>query len=495
MCTVAIQRLQLFRKQENAEELDLSDILIKPKLHFPDSKTLRRLRRFQKIISVAGLVFMLITIVPMLAATRLAEEESAASVAVAILIVLTVVFGLILTDVKWRLQQFGPALGAFCLACCWAMVILPLVCLVPTTLAVTSSNQDLQTISSWTIGFSCILCMLGVSSLSILLNYVYKRLEYEKLAKFCCRKMQRLLKEQGVWSRMPLLRQAFDHFYFSDESIFEAVLLEATYLTHRELTGEDKPLSCSKELLTVAELMKIVAGVHEEDDREEKKTKERKCGRWLLMLCSNKEQEEIPLELDQLLPAELGGCGPIPEDNAEIQYEERALVEQLAISASFNPARYREIFQEEEVMVTQAEAKVQQAEPLDMFKYMGGMVQRSVQTMRKQQKTMDIKELVERNKELIVTKMMELEEGEPAISNEDLSVSRANKQDRKRLLHSQHFQSLKIDRDKRKEWFRLVYKRFAHGEPGRDLEIWSILHDLRQFVRIVSDMLDRIRGQ
>ena len=481
--TITMQKLQLYRKQEDQEEMDLSDILIKPELHAPDAKTVHRLRRFQKVLSAAGLIFVLITIIPMLAATSLAEQESAASVAVAILVLLTVVFGVILTDVKWRLRQFGPALGAFCLACCWAMVILPLVCLVPTTLAVTSSNQDLQMISSWTIGFSCILCMLGVSSLSILLNYVYKRLEYEKLAKYCCRKMQRLLKENGVWSRMPLLRQAFDHFYFSEESIFESVLLEATYITHKELTSQDKPFSCSKQLLTVAELMKLVAGVQEEPDREEKRGKERRCARWILRLCSNVEQEEVPLEVDQLLPAELGGSGEIPEDNAEIQYEERALVQQLAISSSFNPARYREMFQEEEVVVAQAEAKVQ---AVDMLKYMGGLVQRSVQTMRKQQKVMGVKELVERNREMIIGKLMELEEGEPVVANEDLHVSKVNKHDRKRLLQSQHFQSLKLDRNKRKEWFRLVYKRFAHGEPGRDLEMWSLLHDLRQFVRIVS---------
>lgn len=472
--------------------MDLSDILIRPDSHSPDAKTLRRLRRFQKVLSAAGLLFLLITIIPMLAATSLAEQESAASAAVAILVLLTVAFGVVLTDLKWRLLQFGPALGAFCLACCWAMVILPLVCLVPTTLAVTSSNQDLRTISAWTIGFSCILCMLGVSSLSILLNYVYKRLEYEKLAKYCCRKMQKLLKDQGVWSRMPLLRHAFDHFYFSEESIFESVLLEATYITHRELADQDKPVSCSKQLITVAELMKLAAGQREEPDRKEKRDKERRCGRWLARICSNVEQEEVPLEVDQLLPAELGGGGPIPEDNAPIQYEERALVQQLAISSSFNPARYREMFEEEEVVVAQAEARVQ---AVDLFKYMGGMVQRGVQTMRKRQQTVGVKELVERNRELILGKLLEMEEGEPVVANEDLSVSRVNKHDRKRLLQSQHFQSLKLDRNKRKEWFRLVYKRFAHGEPGRDLEMWSILHDLRQFVRIVSTISDWTGGK
>ena len=487
--TFVMQQVQLYKHRES-EVMDLTDILLKTKKQTVDLKTVKRLRRFQKLLTLTGFLFLLLTLIPLLSVTRLADQESAASISLVLLVLLTILFGITLTDIKHRLRQFGPPLTAFCLACCWVMVILPLLCLVPTTLAVAHNTQSLQLISSWTIGFACILCMLGVSSLSILLNYIYKRLEYEKLAKYCCRRMQKLLRENGVWSRMPLLRQAFDHFYYSEESVFESVLSEATYITHRELTDTDKPLSCSKELLTVEELMKLMSGKSNTDVdlTPVRRNKHRKCSQWLVRLCSNKDQEEIPLDIDQLLTAEINGKGEIPEDNAEIQYEERDLVDQLAIYATVNPNRYRELIAEEEPVITQAEAKVQQETQarVDLSRYFGVLVQGGVRNVRDKGQGMDVKGLVERNKEVIMEKMMELEAGEPDIANEDLAVSHLSKKHRKYLLKSPHFESLYLDRDKRKEWFRLVYKRFAHGEPTRHREIWSTLTDLRQFVRIVT---------
>ena len=300
---------------------------------------------------------------------------------------------------------------------------------------------------------------------------------------------------------MPLLRIAFDHFYFSTESAFESVLSEATYITFRELTGPDKPGYFSKELLTVEDLTRLLAKrkngsssfelTEDESRRRSKRLKKRSCKQLLLSLCSTTEQDDVPIYLDQLLPAELGGVGAIPEDNDEIEYDDRPILDQIAISKSFNPGKYRDLFEE---MENEAGCQsVPERKPIKLEQFFGEMVLGAVKTIEEQEKPRkfpEIKDLVARNRDFLLLKMMEMEDGEPSVPNEDLSVSRVTGKERKRLLKSRHFQALKDDREKRREWFRLVYKRFAHGEPGRDSEIWSTLHDLRQFVRVVSGHTD-----
>ena len=64
--------------------------------------------------------------------------------------------------------------------------------------------------SSWTIGFICLLIMAFVIVLSITLNVIFRRMEYEKIAKYCCTRLRRVLNQNGVISKMTTLRLIFD---------------------------------------------------------------------------------------------------------------------------------------------------------------------------------------------------------------------------------------------------------------------------------------------
>ena len=112
--------------------------------------------------------------------------------------------------------------------------------------------------------------MTGISAISIGVNSVFKRLEYEKLAKYCCIKVKKVLGDLGVKSSLETLRIVFDELYFTNPSVLQSVLFNGTFIYYLDLPCDYSDLRFSKEILTVYEIEKRRNKVRNFESEEDK---------------------------------------------------------------------------------------------------------------------------------------------------------------------------------------------------------------------------------
>lgn len=83
-----------------------------------------------------------------------------------------------------------------------------------------------------------LLFMFGVSTGSITLNFLFRRLEYKKIAKYCCEQVHEKLIENGVRANLITLRSIYDNFRTSGPESVEKVLINATVFYYHEIEND-----------------------------------------------------------------------------------------------------------------------------------------------------------------------------------------------------------------------------------------------------------------
>ena len=157
--------------------------------------------------------------------------------------------------------------------------------------------------------------MVGVSVGSIALNLLFKRLEYEKVAKYCAMKVREALIENGVKAKLVTLRSIYDNIQISGTESVKNVLNNATVFYYHDLDEKEPDLRYSKEILTVKELSKIKIGKVADilKAKEKVEVKGESCFSFLKKCCIAKENEDTTVKT-QLKPEELMGI-PLPEES------------------------------------------------------------------------------------------------------------------------------------------------------------------------------------
>jgi hypothetical protein len=434
-----LQRLSLYQRDPSIPEEEINQILT------TDSKDQsliysqkRKLKKQSQLLSLSlGLLLTLSISIPILVST---DSETSESSGITIIIggFLSTLMFLTLIELKHYLKRFGQGVTSFLLSYCWLFCFIPLVVLIPVSLSSTTNDSDQRSVTSWSIGSVLLLFMIGVSILSITINLLLNRLEYEKIAKFCCLQVQEMLDEKGVKSSLVNLRGIYDNFFNSSAEAVEKVLLGKTVYSFRELDDKDPDLEHSKELLTVKELNKIKHGPLEIEQAKEKKgvTLAQCCKK----LCKRKEKENSIFIKANFSPEELGDVKNDLE-NDELQEDlENQVSDQMA--ENWQEKFQRDIIKaEEELEIQTKSAKIKEDFGISP---------------------------VER------------------ISLDEVPALKLNKKRKTVLQKSKELEIILNNLEARKMWLMAIFARFSNGMIGHDGEPWMNLSDLRNFIRLTG---------
>lgn len=426
--TIVVHRVTLYIDETNVDKLDIKEIILGSAVPTTTLQLQNKVKKqkYQAITAVSGLSASLIISIPILATSNNDSEQYAGATIIIGLLISTLIV-LLLIELKATLRHFGESVISYTLGCCWIFLLIPFICIVPISLGSAESDQEIHDVTSWSIGSILLIFMLGVSVGSITLNFMFKRLENEKAAKFCCLQVQHELIDNGVKTKLGYLRTMYDNFKISGPDAVEKVLLNATVFYYKECGDKDLDLRFSKEILTVREVEKL--NVSKNVSIVEKKKEENGISLWKMLgkLCTNKGEEEKVTVKTQLLPEEMIGIG----DPEVVQMED-----------SLN---WDERF----------------------------------------------KKTIERNtvaqKTIINTTMLknELEiPNEPLVRNEDISEIRLKPQTKQELMDSNHLKMLLSSDILKKKWLKAAFSRFSSGMIEEGGEPWMNLSDLRQFIRL-----------
>lgn len=297
--TVVLHRLQLYIKHSESKEYSMHEIMMKkpqPETSI-EKRLLGRKQKYQKATLILSLVCPIIFIVPVLVVGGADDVSIGAAFTVGVVGFLGGLITIMLLELKSVLRQFGRIVMSFLLSCCWLFIWIPTLALIPVTLAVLDESER-SSLTSWSIGFACVLIMGSVSATSIAINILFRRMEYEKLAKYCVLRVQRRLRQIAVRSHVDILREIFDQLYASNPESIKAVLEDGTYIYYFDIPDNDPDLKVSKEILTIKDLAKknrsSVKGVDvvevDEEDVHENKTS-LSCMKAILAICSDSTEE------------------------------------------------------------------------------------------------------------------------------------------------------------------------------------------------------------
>ena len=434
--TILVHRLKLYVQEVGGEEVTLAQIITNetPEPNALQLKMIKKKKRYQKAVLAFGIVLGVIFVVPVLAGFESSDTVLGGVVTIAVGFALVAVVGVVLLELKGMLRQFGQSAISFTVVCCWFVVLMPLACFIPILLTYSEDESDYNFVSSLAIGLLCLTCMGGVSAVSITFNYLFKRMRYEKIAKYCVLRVQKLLIAEGVKSSQGILRAIFDQFYKIGEEV-ALVLKDGTSIFYWKLGNEEPDLRFSKEILTVKEIQKRklkVSDLEVTEEEQETKTKEVSCWKMILKVCSNKEKENKLQVSESLEPEELEGI------EAQSKTENQLVTEE------------------------------------DTNKWVNAFKKNIEQEEHR-------KELELNN---AVYKMMNADPEEPSIENEKIEVKKLKEDEKQQITQQEHFQILMNQDNTRKEWYKVVFKRFGNGLILDDNGPWMTLHDLRQFTRL-----------
>lgn len=118
-----------------------------------------------------------------------------------------------LIEIKKRCGPYGKTGIPFFVAGEWTLILLPFCVGLPSAVVYAGSDSDLrERVISSAIGYMIAMLVVIATLLSFVLNHVFKRLEYEKRARYCVNELKRELREKAVRSENTVLRVLFDNF-------------------------------------------------------------------------------------------------------------------------------------------------------------------------------------------------------------------------------------------------------------------------------------------
>ena len=433
-----VHRLSLYHKEADRNEEDLDEIIqgSAKEVTLVQSRNRRVKKQSQVLLVVVGLAVTLAVSIPVLV-TSTGENNESAGITVIVGGLMSVFIFLTIIELKHYLKKFGEAVISFMLGYCWIFCFIPLIVLIPVTLSSTTSETDQRSVTSWSIGTILLLFMIGVSIFSITLNLLFHRMEYEKIAKFCCLQVQEMLSEKGVKASLVNLRGIYDNFYNSSPESVTKVLEAKTVYSYQELDEKDPDLSYSKELLTLRELNKLKSGMPEVAAQDVKRglTFSEYCKK----ICKKKQKESSVILNSNLAPEELG----------EIRSE--AAADALESKNS------------QDVMMEPA------------ISSWAGKFQEDI--AKEQEMQMALARTVKFKADFGVNPVEK-------VSLDTLPAVKLNKKRRTVLMKSRELELILSNYEARKYWMMAVFARFSSGMIGNDGEAWMNLSDLRNFIRL-----------
>lgn len=429
--TLFLHRVKLYIKQDSVPEESIGQILQmkEGERTLEQEQSLTKKKKVQILFIIYGLIISLSIGIPLLAAGNSNPAESS-GITVIVGGVSGVLIFTFLIELKHFLKKFGETVISYILGYCWLFCFIPIIVFIPITLSSTDSSSEQRSVTSWSIGSILLLFMIGVSIVSITLNYLFHKLEYEKIAKLCCKQVQEMLTQNGVRANLINLRGIFDNFYNSSPEAVKKVLVAKTVYSYRVLDDKEPDLEYSKEILTLRELNKLKSG--QTGDQSLEKKKGLNLISYIRRLCGKKEP--VPSELS---PEELGGVKIQIHDEISTLYPQ---------TPSILPDE-------------NWEAK---------FKN-------------------DAKKLEEAQKGLENNVKIKAELGfnQPEILSVDkIPAVRLSKIKKTVIMQSKELDYLLNNDEIKKSWLMAVFARFSSGMIGQDGEPWMNLSDLRNLVRL-----------
>ena len=176
-------------------------------------------------------------------------------------------FFLLLVEVKFLLRQHGKPITSYLLSLWWVFVNIPFACLIPFYI----TEKDQESLATLAIGLFFVLVMLFMSVMSITLNILFKRMEYDKVARYCCAYLQRELSKRKVKCEASTLRIIFDKFAGSESEIFYEFLLEKTIVDYCDLKLSEVDLNFAKKLVVAKSAKKLRVKLQRETKKRTKK--------------------------------------------------------------------------------------------------------------------------------------------------------------------------------------------------------------------------------
>ena len=207
----------------------------------------------------------------------------------------TTVLLLFLLEVKKRIKVFALASIPILSLCFWVFVNIPFFVILPGALIIWgNTDAGLVKIISTGTAFLWFLTMGAVTVFSIVLNEVFKRIEYEKRAKFWTTYMKAELDDIHVKSEIMLLRIIYDQNQLNkkSEQDIRTDLLGGNFVYFWEIDKDDpKDLKYSKRLIYEQMLTKLNK-LREKTEEAQRKKEEMKLNKQIRKDLDKRKQEE-----------------------------------------------------------------------------------------------------------------------------------------------------------------------------------------------------------
>ncbi|OMJ68827.1 hypothetical protein SteCoe_33602 [Stentor coeruleus] len=438
--TVFIHRKTLYLPEIGLEEPSLRDIILStlPETTSLQQENLLKKKKYQSILAILSLIITFSISIPLLVSSN-DNTSITAGITIIIGLILGMLILIFLIELKSVLRQYGDIAISYSLGCCWVFFLIPIICLIPVSLSSTESDEDLHNITSWSVGSILLIFMIGVSAGSITLNLLFRRLEYEKIAKYCCERVRDKLTENGVKAKLVTLRSIYDNFRISGSESVEKVLVNATVYNYHELE-QDPDLRYSKEILTIKEISKLktTKNIPEVDVENKKTNKGESFVRFIRKLCSSIEEDEQVKVPEELKPEELIGISTIKSGPINKIFN--------SIETPYDDKNWDQQFKE----------NVERQEKYD---------NRFKNTIKLDEEIIETREIFNANLEEIV---------EAKIKPKTLHE----------LMSSKQLEILNSSDTIRGKWLEAVFSRFSNGFIEEGGEPWMNLSDLRHFIRL-----------
>ena len=434
--TILVHRVTLYVPDADGEPVSMKEIItnsLPPPTVLQQQYNVKK-QKYQVVIAISGVLATFGISIPILA-TAGTDAELYAGVTIIVGLFTSTVLVLLLVELKSVLRHFGEVVISYTMGCCWIFLLIPFVCIVPVSLGSARDSEELRSVTSWSIGSILLLFMVGVSVGSITLNLMFKKMEHEKIAKYCCSQVQEILKQNGVKAKLRYLRTMYDNFSVSGAGAVETVLQNGTVFFYHDLGDSQTDFRYSKEILTVNELNKKKAKGHVVIVEEKSNaTKGISLINMLRKLCTQKGEDDKVLVKQKLEPEELVGI---------------------------------EVSHEVNIIPTVPDAE-KAPDWCEQFKE-------------------NIKKSDEKHKTILKSALFKLKAeltDEPLVSNEDIPEVKLHQQTKEELMECEHFKLLESSFSRKKRWIKAVFNRFATGMVTEDGEPWMNLGNLRQFIRL-----------
>jgi len=262
------QNLTLYQKESSVPELPLKQTI----LNKQETKTQVQLKHLQKKKSwQKKTILSFLAILGTSACLLVNPFELQTFLTVLTGGLITCGFFLFIIEIKFVLRQHGRAIVSYLLSLWWPFVNVPFLCLIPFYISKGENEEKLATLA---IGMFFVLLMLFVSTISVTLNIVFKRIEYEKVSKFCCANLKKELSNRRVKCKKSTLRVVFDKFEATEREVFDRILLDKVIVNYVDLEVNEVDLKFAKKLVVYKKSKKLKKKIEKSNLKREKKESE-----------------------------------------------------------------------------------------------------------------------------------------------------------------------------------------------------------------------------